>query len=438
MHYKFPRIEHLDDVRPAIEGRDEFVIAERDWGYVVNYLVAMTDTFPEVNTVHIANGDQQLRGDYGDPIFETNDDYYAAIRRECRGLLFDKQGKIMARRLHKFFNVNERDETQVNKIDLSQPHVILEKLDGSMITPVVIDRVPDERFPRYEGYTGDTIIRVGAMRWGTKMGVTEVSMGAEEFVAKHPNYEEFARWCLDYACVTPIFEWCSRKQRIVVDYPQDRLVLIAARETNTGKYVNHDWLQAYGSKYGVEVVKAYEGTTSNMQHLIDETRGAEDMEGWVIRFDDGHMVKVKGDWYVRIHKTKDNLLWEKNVIELLITEKMDDTKSFMLDDDRRRVEAFETDFWIGVNLTVRAYDHYWDLIQSEKMDRKTWATTWMPTIKEHDKFAPTVIFGKYDGRDTRKMVIDLIAKHLGSQTKVDEARSLWGGFRWDYSGNVGE
>lgn len=37
---------------------------------------------------------------------------------------------MLARRLHKFFNINEMDETAENKIDLSKPHYILEKADG--------------------------------------------------------------------------------------------------------------------------------------------------------------------------------------------------------------------------------------------------------------------------------------------------------------------
>ena len=218
MNYDFPIIKHLDDVRPAIEGRDEFIIAERDWGYVVNYMVSMTDTFPPV-----------LDEEYWCPgckmtISETEGCgsqrcpeavNLAAIRRECRGLLFHKDGTIMARRLHKFFNVNERDETQVGAIDFTQPHVILEKLDGSMITPVVTD-------------TG--------IRWGTKMGLTDVSMGAELFVANHPEYQELAQWCIDNG-KTPIFEWTSRKQRIVIDYEEDNLVLIAVRDNVTGEYL---------------------------------------------------------------------------------------------------------------------------------------------------------------------------------------------------------
>jgi len=47
-HYEFPRIEHIDEVRAVLAGAKEFIFAEREWGTVVNYVVAGTDTFPEV------------------------------------------------------------------------------------------------------------------------------------------------------------------------------------------------------------------------------------------------------------------------------------------------------------------------------------------------------------------------------------------------------
>lgn len=407
----------MDDVRPAIEGRDEFIIAERDWGYVVNYMVSMTDTFPPV-----------LDDEYWCPgckLLITEVDHcgsqrcpeavnLAAIRRECRGLLFHKDGTIMARRLHKFFNVNERDETQFGVIDFTKPHVILEKLDGSMITPVVTD-------------TG--------IRWGTKMGITDVSMGAELFVAHHPKYEWMAHECIKFG-LTPIFEWCSRKQRIVIDYPEDRLVLIAIRNNHTGAYEPYNILKMYERDHGIEVVKTYEGTAANMAHLMDETKAAEGLEGYIIRFDDGHMLKIKGEWYLRIHKTKDNLTHEKNVIDLLVNEKMDDAKAFMMDEDRKRVEAFETEFWEGIAQEVANYDKYFAMIQAAGLDRKRFALEWMPTITTQDPHASGIVFGKFNGIDTRQMIVDIIKKNCGTQTRVDGVRSLWGGnARWNYHFN---
>ena len=408
MKYNFPYIDHINVVLPAIEGCNEFVVAEREHYTVINYMVAMSDTFPPINTIHLTNGDQKLRG----AIFETKEDYHAAIRRECRGLLFYPDGQIMSRRLHKFFNINERDETLAHKIDLSQPHVILEKLDGSMITPVVIE---------------DNI------RWGTKMGVTQVAMGAEEFVARNPQYTKFARICIDSFEVTPIFEWCSRKQRIVIDYPEDRLVLIAVRDNETGEYLSHQWMQAYGEMFNIEVVKAYSGTASNMEHLMTETKSAEGIEGWIIRFDDGHMLKVKGDWYVRIHKTKDNLNREKNVIDLIINEKIDDAKAFMLEEDRNRVETFERKFWNGVSQKVNEYESYFDFLINEKnMDRKTFAIELMPEMRLKDFVGPSIIFELYNGKTTRETIIHLIKGHVGSQAKIDSIRHLWNDHVWDY------
>lgn len=390
MGYKFPTIKHLDDIRPAIEGRDEFIIAERDWGFVVNYMVNMADTFPPV----IADG------------YDLN----AALRRECRGILFNKDGSIMMRRLHKFFNVNERDETQMGEIDFTRHHVILEKLDGSMITPVVFD---------------------GNIRWGTKMGITDVSMGAELYVANHTQYEALARDCISRS-MTPVFEWCSRKQRIVIDHPQDRLVLIAIRHNWSGEYVKYDELQEWGAEYQVEVVRAYEGTAANMAALLAETRDVEGMEGWIIRFDDGEMHKIKGDWYCRIHKTKDNLSLEKNLIELIVNEKLDDTKAFMLEEDRHRVEKFEAEFWSGFNNSVHSYERYYNTVVASGLDRKRYALEWKPTIEKNDPIAPQIVFGCFQGRKVADMLLDTIRKNCNTQTKVDATRHLWGGYRWAY------
>ena len=412
MDYEFPRIESLADVLPAIEGRDEFIVARREWGIVVNYMVSMADTFPEVRDEDYWCPGCKL------PMSETagcasqrcpDSVNLAAIRRECRGLLFYPDGRIMSRRLHKFFNVNERDETAAHKIDLSQSHVILEKLDGSMITPVVTD---------------------AGLRWGTKMGITEVSMQAEEFVARHPEYHEFADLHIDRG-QTVIFEWCSRKQRIVIDYPNDRLVLIAIRDNITGEYKSYAQMKTYAESYGIEVVRAYAGTTENMEHLIAETRAMEDAEGWIIRFEDGQMLKIKGDWYVRIHKTKDNLIWEKNLIELMINEKLDDTKPYMLEEDLKRVEAFETDFWQGINGMVNWYEEYFQTVLATGADRKQFAQSMMPAIPK-GSFLPQFVFGRFDGKDARELIINHIKKNCGTQTKVDAVRDMWGGAKWSY------
>lgn len=195
MFYDFPLIEKLDDVLPAIEGRSEFIVAEREGFTVVNYVVAMDDTFPPVN------------------------DKNSAIRRECRGIIFDqKTGIILRRPLIKFFNINEREETQLNNLNFNFPHKVFTKLDGSFIAPFE------------KGLDSNNFC------FGTKMGETDVSKQVENFVNKHPNYLKFSCWCIDNK-ITPTFEWTSRQQRIVIDYPEDKLTLIACRHMITGKFL---------------------------------------------------------------------------------------------------------------------------------------------------------------------------------------------------------
>jgi RNA ligase len=194
MNYKFPVIHTIDDVLPHIEGREEFIVAEREFGTVINYMVAMADTFD-------MNGTDDLGG---------------AIRRECRGIKFYPDGRIAARPFHKFFNVGERAETLVHSVDFSCDHRILTKLDGSMIHPILVG---------------------GYVRLCTKMGITEVAMNAEEYTSKNSRYNAFMKWAMDND-LTPLFEWCSRKNRIVIDYPEDSLTLLAVRHNITGEYLD--------------------------------------------------------------------------------------------------------------------------------------------------------------------------------------------------------
>lgn len=206
MNYEFPLIRNISDVLPAIEGRDEFVVAEKEGYTVINYNVMMADTFPDVVSDRETISGAKIQN------------FDAAIRRECRGIIFDSEtGDIVRRPFHKFFNVNEREETQDHVVDLSRPHAILEKLDGSMIA---------------------VFAHEGKLIWGTKMVAQDFHEQVEQF-AKESNidYEGFC-WELINSGHTPIFEWMHPQKRIVIDYGKEpTLTLTAIRNIVTGAYV---------------------------------------------------------------------------------------------------------------------------------------------------------------------------------------------------------
>jgi len=404
MRYSFPQITHINDVLPAIEGRDEFIVVQKDGYQIVNYAVMMEDSFPPVE-LDYCDLDQLLPGAGQVPVYPNGDAYNAALRRECRGLVFDLEGNLISRRFHKFFNVNERDETRFEKVDFTKPHVVLEKLDGSMVSPCYVK---------------------GHIRWMTKMGITDTSMEAEAFVATHPVYTEFADTMLKQGC-TPIFEWCSNKNRIVLAYPEDKLVLTAIRDNVTGKYVPHELDARNG--WGIPVVQSFAYDSAN---ILDVVREQEGIEGVVIRFADGHMLKVKADWYVLRHKSKDAITREKNVLDYIVNERVDDVLPFLQAEDQHRLLQFQDKFWTGVNKMVDLYEEY-IAHNLRHVDRKQWAMGDFVEMRKQDQHVGTIVFGWYDGRDVKETLLNVIRKNIGTQARINENRYLWGGTGWHYS-----
>ena len=125
LHYKFPVIHTIADVKQHIEGYKEFRVFERDFGSIINYTHMTRKTFQIMTNADAAADDD-----------DDNDIHGGIIRHECRGIIFDKEGNIMSRPFHKFFNVNELKETKEAVIENSireKAHVIMEIMDGSMI-----------------------------------------------------------------------------------------------------------------------------------------------------------------------------------------------------------------------------------------------------------------------------------------------------------------
>ena len=381
----------IEDYLSAIQGCDAFFVAEREYGRIINYRQMGNDVFPDPASA---------------PDAETARLW--ALRRQCRGLIFNLAGDVISLGFEKFFNLGERTETLLENIPFDLPHVIMEKLDGSMIRPVPM---PD-----------------GGYRLGTKMGLTDVAQQPEAWVARHLNYDRFLRDCVSEG-LTPLMEWCSRKQRIVIDYPEDRLVLLAVRDVRTGEYLPLNMMLELAGEYGVETVRRYEGTPDSMQHLIDETRGILDQEGWVVAWP--HLrVKIKGEQYVAVHRAKEGILRENAVIEMMLDEKLDDVKAFLPSEDRENLEQFEADFWNGVNHTAGKWQlAYLDVKSQFGADRKGFALDWAPKFESNLR---GTIFKAWDDPqfNFREAVLQAVRKGTTTQVKTDENRHLWGSARW--------
>ena len=378
MHYEFPRNIRLDEVKRIVSDNPAFYIGERDGYIVANYLVSGSATHPPVV------------------------DRQTAIMRELRGLMFDHDGNVISRRFQKFFNFGERED--VTTLDLSKPHTILEKLDGSMITPVWIN---------------------GYIRWCTKMGVTDVASQAEAFVAENSKYMEFAETLLP--SYTPIFEWCSRSQRIVIDYPEDQLVLVAIREVSNGLYVVKELVEAIANQYDIPVVKAM-APMSNLDDFIVELRKREDIEGVVIRFDDGHMVKIKTDAYITLHRAKSLLENERDVVECVLTDKVDDLLAILPDTDKERLIKFRDDVISDVNNVVFKVNYFLKKLREFNVSRKQFSLE--NPEPEMGPMLRMFIFKHWDDDCTYQSVSEYALRNLGSNRSFEKLKSLFTTAKW--------
>jgi RNA ligase len=387
VNYDFPEIDHIDDVIPHIEDWQEFKVMQKDWYTVINYMVAFEETFSLVR---------------------ERSHYNMKIRRECRGMIFDTAtGNLISRPYHKFFNVGEREETNLDKIDLTQPHVVLEKLDGSMIRPI----------PTPEGF-----------RLGTKAGITDVAMNAEYFVADKPEYAKFIK--SSFACgLTPIFEWCSRKNRIVVDYSDDQLILTAVRDMRSGNYIPYSQMVETGKNYAIPVVKAIAGDETDIEKIVDHIRKWDDGEGVVIRFDDGHMVKIKADEYILRHRSKEQINSEKNIIQVILNDSVDDMIPLLTSEDAQRLKDFQQKFWCAVDEVSSDLTKIFKGGDMMYPDKKEFAVEFVNRmlLPIHRPF----MFGMKQGKECKQLLTDSIEKSLTSQTKLNDSRWMFGGISWN-------
>jgi len=404
----FPNIERIEDVLPHIEGKPEFVVAEREGFTVINYMVAFDTTFPDIP-------DLEAKFLYIDEFDSRCEAYeHAMMLRECRGLMFDREGKLISRPYAKFFNINEREETQDHRFDLSgDDWIALEKLDGSFIRPVRID---------------------GLIRLCTKMGITEQSHQAEDFLEgledeQKDNYFKFFESYVDH--FTPVFEFCSRKNQVVIDYPEDALVLTAMRHNRTGEYIRYKTLRLIASVFKIPLVEPLGGNEFGpdvtAKSMVDVVRQWLGVEGVVLRFDDGRMVKIKALDYCEKHGAKDALLLEKNLLRFYLAGKLDDYIPLLDDQFRARVDEYIGAVTNGIESTVWQAESTFRGVMNcyeTRKDRAVYINT------KVDPLYRSLIFSMMDGKDTRKTIISKLLANTGSQTQVDEMRPLIGGAKW--------
>jgi T4 RnlA family RNA ligase len=262
---QFPKGITLQETLEAIRHNDAFKTYKTREGFTfVKYHSNDPDTFPDLNS---AKDDQELRR------FQ--------ILRECRGITFDAKGTCIARRFHKFFNINEREETDCDKLDWDRPFYLIEKLDGSLVSPLLV---------------GKDIL------FTTMAGFTEFTTSVDKYLlyAKVIKYTEFCKEMIKLG-KTPLFEWCHSENPQVINYPRSHLTLLNIRDIDTGIYMKFDEIEKYSETYKIPLARRKDTKKKGLE-LVEEIYQEKQIEGYVIVFEDtGEMYKCKTYFYMCAH-----------------------------------------------------------------------------------------------------------------------------------------
>lgn len=294
--------------------------------------------------------------------------YWDDITSNCRGLILDNDGNVVAKSFQKFFNMEELEPNQIP----NEPFEVFEKMDGSLGI-----------FFHYHG------------KWhmSTKGSFTsEQAIRAKELLKKYPIKK------LSTDC-TYLFEILYADNRIVVSYGDyEGLVLLAAFDNKTGKEVDRNELEKLE---GFDLVKKYNGISdfSILKGMI-----ANDAEGFVIRFKSGMRMKIKGEEYIRLHAIMTNIsttsIWETlstgGTLEEILNLVPDEVSEKVVEECRDLAIRFD-------NIRKDYLSYYADITKKVGIkDRKAFA-------EEAKRFNhSSILFSLLNGRDINPIIWKII------------------------------
>lgn len=213
------------------------------------------------------------------------------ITKQCRGLILDAKGNIVARPFPKFFNLEEHSPSD---IVFSKPFKVYEKLDGSL---GILFKNPDTR------------------DWEIATKGSFVSDQAN--MANKIYKENYAKVFTPLEGTTPLFEIIYPDNKVVVDYGEiSDLILLGVIDNKTGKDIPEAFWPGPRVKHFVIGADIPE-PTGVLDYLKIPNDGSN--EGVVLVFDwpqDGPKtrVKLKLQEYVRLHTlifgVSSKLIWE--------------------------------------------------------------------------------------------------------------------------------
>jgi RNA ligase len=348
------------------------------------------------------------------------------ITLQCRGLVTNSKGDIVARPFKKFFNYEEHKPEDIPNED----YAVYEKMDGSLgILFYYKYELSEERryniwfnnnyetgmerffdpnnLPDYDNpYYDPTPKTKGEWILATRGSFTSPqAIKGKEILDRH----DISAWRKDN---TYLFEIIYPENRIVVDYKgEEKLVVLGAIHTETGNEVPDSSL-FFLQESGFELVITYKTWGEGYDLLKEEI--SKDREGYVIKFKNGFRMKIKGEEYVRLHKILTNIS-NRDIWEYLKDNKpFDELLERVPDEFNGWVKETIRDFTIRFDNINKDYIEIYENLKSRNLDRKEFA------IRAKEYRHSNILFNMLDGKEHKKNIWKIIYPNYSKPFKKDE------------------
>ena len=189
--------------------------------------------------------------------------------KQARGLIVNQRNQeIVATPFPKFFNYGEQG------ISLpKEPYEVWEKLDGSLIICYYYQN-------NWQTATKGDLQSIQSQKAKTLLKKLET-----KYLEKGTTY---------------LFEYISPENQIVIKYPSEQLVLLGAYQQE-GQELSLSQLDSLAAKIGVKIPKRFPDTS--VKELLKEAQTLDkNNEGFVLRYQSGLRLKIKGGEYRRLQK----------------------------------------------------------------------------------------------------------------------------------------
>lgn len=303
---------------------------------------------------------------------------------ESRGIMYRndpvKGWVLVSRPMQKFFNWNENPFTM--DVDLTKIEYAMVKEDGSLISTYIgadgILRLKTKGSLHSEQ-------AIAATKWiynGTPFSV--------DLLERVQKAEE-----LGY---TVNMEWTSPLNRIVVAYSTERLIVLNARDRETGNYMAREDVERFFGPHAVEI-------SNLMVHDVAKALGTEGIVAFFGDAADPQFMKVKAEAYLKLHRLKDGVNQPNALFEAVVGDVVDDLRSSFVDDP-----AVQLMIDTMQKMVSEAYNHFEHAVtmcfmKYKNLDRKDFAIAARAELQHAVPFdagaAFNVAMNKYIGRDDR-------------------------------------